>query len=86
MSATRPRSGSSIDLTQDVFLTKGAAEVLVLDDTAVLPDDVRLGVSATDEQDVKTRPRANTGGNINAFFIATKVTLVEELSRVAGAR
>jgi len=83
VSATRPRSGSSIDLAQDVFLAKGSL-VVVLEEAVVLLDDVRLGVSAVEEQEARTTAMAIAEVNTDTFLIPDTVSTILRLSR--GAR
>ena len=83
MSATRPRSGSSVDLAQAVFLTEGPL-VVVFDEAVVLPDDVRLGVSAVEEQEAKTIATAIAEVSTDAFLIPDIVSTILRLSRGAG--
>lgn len=82
--ATKPRSGSSIDLAQAVFLAEGTAEVLDDEAAVVFPEDVRLGVSDADEQDARRTPTASTGVISNAFLIHDMVLGILRPAR--GAR
>ena len=80
MSATRPRSGSSIDLAHAVFLAEGSL-VVVLDEAVVLPDDVRLGVSAVEEHEAKTMTIAIVEVSTDAFLMIYIVSTILRLSR-----
>ena len=80
MSATSPRSGSSIDLAHAVFLAEGSL-VAVLDEAVVLPDDVRLGVSAVEEHEAKTMTIAIVEVSTDAFLIPDIVSTILRLSR-----
>jgi hypothetical protein len=83
VSATRPRSGSSIDLAHAVFLAEGSL-VVVLEEAVVLLDDVRLGVSAVEEQEARTTAMAIAEVSTDAFLIPDIVSTILRLSR--GAR
>jgi hypothetical protein len=83
VSATRPRSGSSIDLAHAVFLAEGSL-VVVLEEAVVLLDDVRLGVSAVEEQEARTTAMAIAEVNTDTFLIPDTVSTILRLSR--GAR
>ena len=80
MSATSPRSGSSIDLAHAVFLAEGSL-VVVLDEAVVLPDDVRLGVSAVEEHEAKTMTIAIVEVSTDAFLMIYIVSTILRLSR-----
>jgi len=83
VSATRPRSGSSTDLAHAVFLAEGSL-VVVFEEAVVLPDDVRLGVSAVEEQEARTMAMAIAEVSTDAFLIPDIVSPILRLSR--GAR
>ena len=56
----------------------------MLDKAVVLPDDVRLGVSAVEEQEAKTIATAIAEVSTDAFLIPDIVSTILRLSRGAG--